>query len=142
MNAFVDTGAEAYANGEINWSGDTINAALADASFTPTYDSRGNINNAQFFSDIAASIVGAPVTLAGKSAPAGILTASNPLFPLVSGATVVRIWVYKWTGTAGTSQLILAYDTGSGIPIVPDGTDIRLTWDTGIITGVPGVAQV
>lgn len=142
-NAFVDTGAQAFANGGINWGADTMRAALASASFTPTYDALGNINNAQYYSDISASVVGTPVTLGGKSAPGGLLTASNPTFSGVGGAVpLVRVWIYKWTGVAATSQLMLAYDTGSGIPIQPSGGDITLKFDTGIVTGVAGVAQI
>ncbi len=142
MNAFVDTGAQAIATAGLNWTGDTIKAFLADASFTPTYDAKGNINNADFLSDVSTSMVGSAVTLTGKSAPAGVLKADDVVFPAVAGNTVVRVWVYKHTGVAGTSQLILAYDSGDGFPVAPDGSDITLFWDTGVVTTVAGVAQI
>ena len=142
MNAMVKTGAEAIGNADVDWLVDTIRVALADASFTPTYDAKGNINNAQFFSTISASIVGTPQVLTGKTNVAGVLDADNPLFPAVTGNTVVRMWAYKWTGTAGTSQLILAYDTGQGFPVLPDGSDIEAFWDTGVLSGVAGLVQI
>lgn len=142
MNAFVDTGAKAFADGGINWLSDTIKAFLADASFTPTYDSAGNINNAQFLSDVSSSMVGAAVTLTGKTSTAGVISASNPSFPGVAGNTVVRLWVYKDTGSPSTSQLILAYDTAPGLPLDPIGGIVNVAWDTGVTTGVTGVAQI
>ncbi len=142
MNAFVDTGAQAFANGSINWGADTIKAFLADASFTPTYDSAGNINNCDFLSDVSSSMVGSAATLAGKTSAAGILSASNLTFAGLAGNTVVRLWVYKHTGVAGTSQLILAYDTGPGFPLAPNGGTVTVAWDTGVVTGVAGIAQI
>lgn len=141
-NAFVATGAKAFADGGINWLSDTIKAILADASFTPTYDSNGNINNAQFLSDVSSSQVGSPSTISGKTSTAGILGASDLSFSGVSGNTVVRIWVYKDTGTPSTSQLILAYDSASGLPLDPIGGIVTVAWDTGVTTGVAGVAQI
>lgn len=141
-NAFVDTGAKAFADGGINWLSDTIKAFLANATFTPTYDSAGNINNAQFLSDVSSSMVGSAVTLSGKTSNAGVIAATNLSFSAVAGATIVRIWVYKHTGTPSTSQLILAYDTGGGLPLAPDGGIVTVAWDTGVVTGVPGVAQI
>lgn len=131
MNAFVDKGAKAFADGSVDWLTDTIKAVLADATFTPTYDSAGNINNAQFLSTISSSVVGTAVTLAGKSSTAGVLVATDVVFPAVTGNTVVRVWLYKDTGVAGTSPLILAYDSGGGFPIVPNGGNINLFWDSG-----------
>lgn len=143
-NAFTDTGASAFGQGSIDWVSDTIRVALLDASFVPTYDTAQpqNITNADFFSDISSALVGLPVDLAGKALSAGTLQASDVTFPATSGNTVVRVAVYKWTGTAATSQVILMYDGNGTINIVPDGSDIVLHWDTGIITSVAGVAQI
>ncbi len=142
MNAFVDTGAAAFANGDIDWLVDTIKAFLADATFTPTYDALGNINNADFLSDVSSSMVGSAVTLASKTSTAGVIDAADLSFPAVSGNTIVRMWVYKHTGTPSTSQLILAYDTGAGFPLSPIGGIVQVAWDTGVITGVAGAAQI
>ncbi len=144
MNAYVDSGMTAFASGSINWGSDTIRAALMDATFTPTYDSATppNINNADFFSDISSAVVGSPVALSGKTQTAGLLVAANPTFSAVTGNTVVRVAVYKWTGVAGTSQLILMYDAAGTISVVPNGGNILLFWDTGIISAVAGVGQI
>ncbi|EHM19208.1 bacteriophage protein [Mycobacteroides abscessus subsp. massiliense CCUG 48898 = JCM 15300] len=53
------------------------------------------------------------------------------VFPTVTGATIVRWIIYQDTGTTGTSQLVALYDTASGLPVIPDGTNISVTWDNG-----------
>lgn len=133
-NAFTQTGAKAFADKSINWVSDTIKAILLDASFVPTYDSATpypNINNASFLSDISSAQVGSAVTLAGKSDAAGVLVASDLVFPGVSGNVVVRVAVYLDTGTPATSTVILAYDTADGLPITPNGGNINFFWDSG-----------
>lgn len=143
MNAFVDTGAQDFANAGINYNSDTIKAVLTTNAVALTYDSAGNINNVQFYSDISSSVIGSAVALGTKSDPAGVLKAADVTFPAVSSAsTVSRVWVYKDTGVTTTSQLILMYDGNGTFAVIPNGGDIVCHWDTGAITGVSGVAII
>jgi len=137
------TGAAAFGNAGVAWLTDTIKAILADASFTPTYDAAGNVNNASFLSDVSSSQVGPAVALTGKTNVAGLLGATSVLFGSVTGNTVVRVWIYKDTGTAATSQLLFMSDTfSSGAPLVPGGGPVTLNFDPGTFTGVAGVAII
>jgi hypothetical protein len=56
-------------------------------------------------------------------------------FTAVSGASVESVNVFKDTGTPGTSNLIAYFDTGTGLPVTPNGGDITVTWNaSGIFT--------
>jgi hypothetical protein len=131
VNAFFAAGAKAFADKKIDWINDTIKVALFDASFVPVYDSATppNITNASFLSDVSAAQVSPAVTLASKSDAAGLLVAADGTFSSVTGNTCVRLILWQDTGVAGTSILILAYDTGAGFPIVPNGGPIAFYWD-------------
>jgi hypothetical protein len=54
------------------------------------------------------------------------------------------VWLEKWTGVAGTSQLIAAWDTSPNLPKDPDGGDIDVFQDTGSSPtgGVAGWIQI
>lgn len=132
-NAFFADGIKGFAEKSISWTVDTIKAALINSSFVPTYDTNNpqNINNASHWSDISANQVGSSVALSGRSDTAGILAASDITFTAVTGVTAVRVVVYQDTGTPATSLLILAFDSAGGLPVVPNGGDIAVHWDTG-----------
>lgn len=125
-NALYDTGRDAFLNGDIDYTADTIKMALVSSSYTP------NLNTHDFWNDVSANVVGTPQTLAGKSTSAGIANCSDVTFSAVAGgSTVAYIVLYKDTGTPATSQLIACYDTATGLPIVTSGADITIRIDTG-----------
>ncbi|WP_016888304.1 hypothetical protein [Mycobacteroides abscessus] len=124
VNALYDKGRQAFLDGQISWSSDNIKVAAVDATYTP------NMATHQYLSDIT-GVVATSANLSGKSSTGGVADAADITFPSVTGPTIVRLIVYKDTGTAGTSPLIAAIDTATGLPVTPDGTNISATWYNG-----------
>ena len=123
-NTLYDAGREAFLNGDIDWTNDTIKIALVDTgtyTFSQTHD---------FYNDVS-GVVGTPQTLASKTSTAGVADAADVTFTAVSGATVEALIIYKDTGNTATSNLIAYIDSATGLPATPNGGDITVTWDSG-----------
>ena len=59
-----------------------------------------------------------------------VFDSADPTLPAVTGAQSEALIGYIDTGVEGTSRLVWYQDTGiTGIPITPDGSDIRVTVD-------------
>jgi hypothetical protein len=118
----------------VDLDADTIKAVLIDhGTLTP------NIATHDFYNDISAGLVGAlssAFTTKVIGSPAvGVFDADNVTFPAVSGNSVESVNVLKDTGTAATSDLIAYFDTGTGLPVTPNGGDITVTWNaSGLFT--------
>lgn len=109
----------------INMSTDTIKAALVTAGYT------ANLATDQFLTAVGANTVGTAQQITSPTVTGGVFNGANPTFPSVSGSQVTQVIIYKDTGTASTSPLIAKIDTGSGLPVTPNGGNITITWDTG-----------
>ncbi len=107
--------------GSINIPSDTIKIALVDTG-AYTYSSAH-----EFFSS-ATGVVGTPVTLSNKSVVNGIFDADDATFSAVSGNSVEAVVIYKDTGSAATSPLIIFID---GISVTPNGGSITIQFDSG-----------
>lgn len=124
-NALYDLGRQGFLDGSIDWDTDNIKVLLVD---TGTYTV--NLATHQFHSDVS-GIVATSGNLAGKTVTAGVADANDITFTAVTGATVEAIIIYKDTGVSGTSRLIAYIDTGTGLPVTPNGGDITVSWDSG-----------
>ena len=107
--------------GSINIPSDTIKIALVDTG-TYTYSSAH-----EFFSSVT-GVVGTPVTLGNKSVVNGVFDADDATFSAVSGNSVEAVVIYKDTGSAATSPLIIFID---GISVTPNGGSITIQFDSG-----------
>lgn len=126
-SALYDKGRQGFLDGSINWSSGNIRAVLVDTGGY-TLD----LANHQFLSDIpGAARIATSGNLASKTVANGIADAADVTFPTVSGASVEGVALYQDTGVVGTSRLIAWIDSGTGIPITPNGGDITLQWDNG-----------
>ncbi len=124
-NALYDTGREAFLLGDISWDTDTISVKLID---TGTY----TFSAAHAFEDALSGQVGSDVVIAsGKTTTSGVADGVDITFSSVSGVTVEALVIFKDTGTPATSQLIAYIDTGTNLPVTPNGGDITITWDSG-----------
>jgi DUF917 family protein len=124
-NALYDLGRNAFLKGEIAYLTDTIKAALIDGTYVP------DLSTDQFWSTVVGSVVGTPQILANKTTTAGVANATPTTFSSVVGSVVQYIVIYKDTGVNSTSPLIAFIDTGTGLPVTPNGGDITINWDTG-----------
>lgn len=125
-NALYDSGRNAFLNGDIDYTNDTIKMALVSEDYTP--DLAGH----DFYDDISANVVGTPQTLSNKTAVAGVANCDDVSFGTVaSGSTIGYILLYKDTGSPSASQLIALYDTAVGLPFSTSGAEITIKIDTG-----------
>lgn len=127
-NAIYPISKNLFWNAGINFSSDTIKAALLDTG-TYTYSAAHD-----FFNDVT-GVVGTPGALASKTFTLGVFDAADLTFTAVSGASCEAILIYKDTGTSSTSPLIAFIDTGvTGLPVTPNGSNITIQWNaSGII---------
>ena len=113
---------EALLQGTINMSSGTVKAALIDTG-TYTYSAAHD-----FYNDVS-GVVGTPQTIGTKTFTNGLFDGDNVTFSAVSGATVEAIIIYIDSGVSGTSPLIAYIDSGTGLPVTPNGGDIVTTWN-------------
>ena len=118
----------------VDMDADTIKAVLIDhGTDTP------NTTTDDFYNDISAGIVGslssALTTKTIGTVAAGVFDADNVTFTAVSGNSVESVNLLKDTGVTSTSNLIAYWDTGTGLPVTPNGGDITVTWNaSGLFT--------
>lgn len=118
----------------VDLDADTIKVALIDhGTDTP------NVTTDDFYNDISAGLVGslssALTTKTIGTVAAGVFDADNVTFTAVSGNSVESVNILKDTGVGTTSDLIAYFDTGTGLPVTPNGGDITVTWNaSGIFT--------
>lgn len=125
-NALYAKGKEKILSGSINLPSDTIKASLLSSAYTP------NLSTDEFWSTISANLLNTSQTLASKSVTAGVFDAADVTFTAVTaGSTVKAVVIWKDTGTASTSPLLVYIDTITGFPLATNGGDITITWDNG-----------
>ena len=130
MSVLYPIGKKAILDGEVAMLTDTIKAALVDTGVY-TYSA------AHDFLDDLTGIVGTAVTLGTKTTTAGVFDAADSTFTAVTGATVEAIVIYKDTGgSPDTSQLLAYIDSGTGLPVTPNGGDITIAWNASGIFGI------
>lgn len=115
-------------NPSIDWDTDNIKVAIVRGyTFSQAH---------QFLSDITGggggTIVATSANLGTKSVTLGVADAADITFTAVAaGAACQHLICYKDTGVAGTSPLIFALDTATGMPVTPTGADITVQFDGG-----------
>lgn len=121
-NALYAKFKEALLGGGLNLPSDSIKVVGVTASYTP------NMATDQYLTALGANTVGTAQTLTSKTVTGGTFDCANPVFPAVaSGPAMQALVYYKDTGTASTSPLIAYVDTGTNLPITPNGGDIDVT---------------
>ncbi len=111
-------------DGDIDLLTDTIKCVLIDeGTDTPT-------TSDDYLNDITAGArVGTPQTLGSKSTTNGVFDAADVTFTAVTGNSCEGILIYKDTGNESTSALIAYINSGTGLPVTPNGGDIEIQWD-------------
>jgi hypothetical protein len=124
-NALYPKAKEAFLNGAINMSANTITLALID---TGVYSY--NVAH-QYRSDVSNSAVISTATLSNKTITSGVFDADDATFTSVSGANCEALIIFADTGVQGTSRLIAYIDSATGLPILPNGGDITVAFSSG-----------
>lgn len=126
-NALYGKGKEKILSAAINWSSDTIKAALVSSAYSPT------LATDEFYSGISANVLNTPQTLGTKTLTLGVFDAADITFTAVTaGATAKAVVLYKDTGLAGSSPLLAYIDVITGFPLATNGGDIQVVWDAGV----------
>lgn len=126
-NALYGKARQAFLDGDLDWSAQTIKAVLVDlADYTPQIDTH------EFLSDIPAGArVATSAAFTSKTSTLGVADAADISFTTVVGDQAEALVIYQDTGTVGTSRLIAFIDTATGLPVTPNGGNINVTWDNG-----------
>jgi len=123
-NTLYTLAKQSFLVGQFDLSTQDVRVVLVDlADYTP------NFATDQFLSSIpmAARVATSPA-LTGKTTLAGVFDANDFSFGNVTGDPSEAIVVYVNTGVDATSRLIAYLDSMTGLPIVPNGGPISLTW--------------
>ena len=126
-NALYDYGREGFLAGDIDWDADDIRVILVD-----TADYTVDLAADQHLDDVTgAGRVATSGALASKTVTDGVADAADVTFSSVTGDVSEALVIYQHTGVESTSRLIAYIDTGSGLPVTPNGGDITVQWDAG-----------
>lgn len=117
---------ELFLGADLSLTTMTIKAALIDTGVY-TYSATH-----AYWSAASAALIGSAVTLAtGKTITSGVFDADDVTISTVTGNSAEAIILYQDTGSSSTSPLICFIDSGTGLPVTPNGGDISLVWDNG-----------
>lgn len=131
-NALFNPGREGFLDGTIDWDTAVIKVALVRGY---TFDATD-----KFVSDLTgATLHVTSSALANKTKTDGIADADDVVFTAVTANAsnhVVIVFQSSAVGggadVAATAQRLIAfYDTGTNIPVVPNGGDATIAWDNG-----------
>lgn len=123
-NAIYPKAKQKFLDALIDMPTDTIKIALIDTG-AYTYSSAH-----EFWSSASAAEIGTSQTLASKTITDGVFDADNVTFTSVTGASVEALIIYKDTGSAATSPLIMYIDVAaSGLPVTPNGNNIDVQFN-------------
>ncbi len=133
-NALFNPGREGFLAGEIDWDTAVIKVSLV----------RGYTYSAahKFVSDLTGAggtLVATSSALASKTVTDGTADAADVTFSAVAaGAAITGIVVYQSSAVTGGSdvaasaqRLIAWIDTGTNLPITPNGGDLGVAWSAG-----------
>lgn len=126
-NALYGKARQAFLDGDLDWSANTIKAVLVDvADYTVSVDTH------EFLSDIPAGArVATSAAFTSKTSTLGVADAADISFASVVGDPSEALVIYADTGVVGTSRLIAYIDTATGLPVTPNGGNVNVTWDNG-----------
>lgn len=135
---------EQFATAGVNWSSDTIRWCFyrSTGGGGPYYSP--NENTDDFFDDIPSNTDALPlgtatsngIALTSKTYALGVLDAADSTASSVTaGEAIQGIVIYKDTGVASTSPLLIKIDSATGLPFTPNNGDADVAWNaSGIAT--------
>lgn len=125
-NALFDSARQLFLEGALNWKTDSIYVALIDTAKISV-----NLTAHDKYSTYQGAVVGSPVQLMNKRTDGGAADADDVTFQSVSGSSVSALLLYRQGVPEQNGNLIAWIDNASGLPIIPNGGDIIVTWDNG-----------
>lgn len=101
----------------------TLRAVLIDTG-TYTYNAAHDA-----YDDLSGVVGPESGALASKTFTNGVFDAADVTFSAVTGATVEAVVVFIDSGTPSTDYLVAFIDTGTNLPVTPNGGDITIQWN-------------
>lgn len=124
-NVLYPKAKEDFLAANLNLVSNTITIALIDTDIY-TFDSAHEDRD-----DIPNSAVVSEVTLSNKTITSGVFDAEDATLTAVTGANCEALIIYHTTGSNTTSRLIAYIDSATGLPILPNGGDIIVRFNSG-----------
>ena len=125
-NAWYRKGAEKVLLAQANFDTDTIKARLVKNTYAQ------NLSTDEFISSVTEITGSTDQTLANTSVTDGVFNADDITFTAVpAGETSEGVVIYKDTGVAETSPLLMYIDTITGFPLATNGGNVVIQWDNG-----------
>jgi hypothetical protein len=133
-NALFDPGREGFLDGTIDWDTAVIKVALVRGyTFSASH---------KFVSDITGAsgvLAATSAALSSKTVTNGVADAADITFSAVAqNASNHYLLVFQSSAVTGgsdvaaTAQRVIAWiDTGTNIPVIPNGGDVTIAWDNG-----------
>lgn len=122
-NSMYAFGRESYLDGNLDWSSNDVRCILIDEA-----DETVNLSTDQDLADVTgAGIVATSSAMGSKTVTNGTADCADFSFTSVTGDQSESLTWYYHTGTSSTSILICNIDTGTGLPVTPNGGDISVT---------------
>lgn len=128
-NTLYDSGREAFLDGDISWASDDIKVILVEGytANAATHTVLDDITGAG-----GGTIVATSGSLTNKTSTDGVADADDVTFSEVpAGDPCDHLVIYQDTGNTSTSRLIGSIDSGTGLPLTPNGGDVTVQWDEG-----------
>jgi hypothetical protein len=124
-SGLFDTGRASFLKGDLHWYTSTAEdwrCALIDTAVVAP-----NLATHDFYDDLSSAVVGTPVSFTSSTLTgvAGAADGEDIVFTSVTGAHVEGVIIYKWTGTAGTSNLACWVEFTA---VTPNGGNITIQW--------------
>ncbi len=125
-----------FLNCEIKWNDDTVHKAVVVDLGTYTPDLAVD----KFLSDIPAGArIATSAAITGKVRTGGVADADDVAFASVPAGPNVEVLVIVQTTAVGggaelavgAQRLVSYVDTATGLPLVPNGGPVNVTWDNG-----------
>lgn len=133
-SALFDPGREGFLAGEIDWDTAVIKSALVRGyTFSAAHKFVSEVTGA------GGTLVATSAALGTKTVTAGVADAADVTYTAVaSGAAITSIVVFQSSAVGGgadvaaAAQRVIGFiDTGTGLPVTPNGGDITIQWDNG-----------
>lgn len=126
-NHFYLNAEDKMKDGSIDWVNDTVKAMFINTQIY-NFDADHSV-----LSDIPLSArVDRSETLTNKRFVFDAADADDLYFKYLIGAMVGSLVLYKDSGEDDTSDLITYLDNCIGMPFLPNGGDVTITWDRGL----------
>lgn len=116
-NALYDSGRNGFLTGAFNWNSDTFKVILLSSVYTV------DLANHVYTSSIGGTVA-ISSGIATTTALSGIADAYDITFSSVAGTTATQFVLFH----DSTKKLIAHFDTGTNIPVTPNGGDITIQW--------------